>query len=363
MRKKVGILFGGQSPERDVSRIAAYFIIKYMDKELYEPIPIWVDEDGVWNIVCGEIKNILDNKFEEMKKNKCDLLEDLKEMNMIFPIVFGTRFGGDGTINGTLDHFNISYVGSNYITATACMDKVSSKLYAKELGVNIAKYILVHIKEQEKKDKILKRVHEEIGYPCVVKPVCGGSSFGVSFVNDEDELIKGLKKAFVYDERVLIEKYIKGREVMIAIIGTKDIIISDPGEIIYQDEILDYKGKYISETTQTIMANDLCGKLKEEVKRQAKKIYRGMNASCYARLDFFIEEGSEKIIFNEINTMPVIAEMSIFSKLIYQTGLNYKELLNKIIEAGFEKYDLWKSVVVEIPKIDNSPKETATKAK
>lgn len=357
MRKKVGVLFGGQSPEREISRIAAYYVMKYIDKDKYEVVPIWVNRDGDWRIVDGEIENILDNKLDQMK-NDVYHIEDLKSLDIVFPIVFGTRFGGDGSINATFDHFNIPYVGSNYIAATACMDKVSSKLYAKELGLATSDYLLVHIAEREKAHKILQRVNKEIKYPCVIKPVSGGSSFGVSFAKCDDELLEGLDKAFKYDQRILIEKYIKGREVMIAVVGTRDIVISDPGKIVYSDEVLDYRGKYISETTKTTIANDLSEELIEKLKNQAEKIYRGIDASCYARVDFFIEEGSENIIFNEINTMPIIAEMSIFSKLMYETGFNYKGLLNKLIETGFEKYDIWKSVVTDIPMIDVRYEET-----
>lgn len=366
MKKRIVVLFGGQSPEYDVSRIAAYYVIKYLDREVFEPVPLWVTRDGKWSVSLplSDMEKVLNGDTAGIPFSDDGFsVRFFEKADIVFPIVFGNFFGGDGTINATLDLFNIPYVGSGYIAAASCMDKSISKMHAEKSGVPVAKYALLGIKDRNKPGDLFTRCSDEMGLPFIIKPVCGGSSFGVSLVGSRDEFNHALDEAFQFDSRVLAEEYIRGKEYMIAAIGTGDVMVSGAGEIVHDGGILDYTGKYIKETTKTTIAESLAAEDSQTLKRYAETIYRALDCSCYARIDFFKDEKTGRILFNEINSMPVIAQMSIFTKLWNKQGLAYRELIQKIIDSGFEKYGVWKKNNIKIPEIQTLPQEVHQEAK
>lgn len=347
--KKIGVIFGGKSTEHDVSIVSGTSVIVNLDKDKYEIYPIYISKEGGFYKYTKDIKDIkilkVGDKVEEIEP--IDNIESyLKKMDVIFPILHG-RNGEDGTIQGLLEIFGIPYVGCGVLSSSVCMDKAYTKVILKVADIEQAKYMYI----KKYKDKfiyiddnfninemnsfeLIDKVKELLKFPVFIKASNSGSSVGVNKCVDDKKFIELLNDSFKYDNKVLIEEEIKGREVECAILGNDELIASTVGEVLASGEFYSYDSKYKNKKSLTVIPANIDSDILKQIQDLAKKAYFACDCSGLSRIDFFIENNTNRIILNEINTLPGFTEISMYPKLIEESGINYKELLDKLIDLA-----------------------------
>lgn len=351
-KKVVAVLFGGQSSEHEVSKTSAASVISKMSQDKYYIIPVYITRDGQWLIYDGPIENILNGSWEKYAihavlspdANDGGILrivgDKIKKMpvDIVFPVLHG-KYGEDGTIQGLLELCNIPYVGCGVLTSSVSMDKSYTKIIAEKVGLNQAKYKLVYKSQFDNEfDSIISSIENEIGYHCFVKPSNAGSSVGITKAHNYEELKEGLLKAAENDSTIIIEENIIGRELECAVLGNEDVKASVVGEIKAAAEFYDFDAKYNNEESKTIVPAELDENISEEIRKSAVDIFKALSGSGLSRVDFFLQEGTNKVIFNEINTMPGFTSISMYAKLWENMGVSFSELIDELIELGFEKH-------------------------
>lgn len=333
---KLGIIYGGISTEHDVSIMSAKSILENLNKEKYEIHEIYINEYGKW----FEIQN---GEKEEIY----NLIWTLKELDVVFPILHGIG-GEDGTIQGMLEMLKVPYVGCGVLASAVGMDKVYSKMIFKEVGIQQTKYIVIYYKNDKYYirengiDEELKfeKIIEKLKFPMFVKPSNSGSSVGVKKANDVNELKLAIENASKYDRKIIIEEGIKGKEVECAILEDgNNIIASTVGEIKSAEEFYSFDAKYNIPNSQTIIPAKIEKNLIEEIQKNAIKAFKSIDGRGLARVDFFIEEGTNNIYINEINTMPGFTKISMYPKLFESDKISYSELLDILINYAINKFD------------------------
>ena len=319
--KKILVIFGGKSNEHDVSISSTKSISKNIDKNLFKVDYIYIDKKGVWKKV-KDPNNL--NNYKKVKNYNI-----ITKYDKIFPLIHG-EFGEDGKIQGLFEIYNVNYVGSNTKTSAIAMDKVITKELVEQLGIPVVDYLYIN-KNNYDIEKLKKQITKKIKYPCFIKPANAGSSFGAQKVENPKLFEEKLNETFKYDNKVLVEKLLDKREIEVAILGNENKIISEPGEIIINKNLYDYETKYNDNNTKIQLAN-LTKKEKETIKKYAITIYEKLECKDLARIDFFIENETNKIYFNEINTMPGFTKLSMYPFLIEQKNITYKELITKLME-------------------------------
>lgn len=321
--KKVLLLFGGNSFEHEVSCNSAKSILKNYDKTKFQFIPVLIDKNNEWYIYTGDPNSITD--IDKTGLIKIDnIINYLKKYDIIFPIIHG--YGGeDGKLQGMLELFNIKYVGCNTLTSAIGMDKEISKILFTHLGIPVVPYMVIE------NTKNINEIERFFKYPIIIKPCNCGSSIGLSLANNKKELKEGIIEALKYDNKVLIEKYIKGRELECAILEHKGLIISDIGEILNENKIYDYNAKYIKKIDTTI-PTDIPKEIKKQIQYYSKKVFKFLKCKNLTRIDFFYDEKSNKVYLNEINTLPGFTEISMYPKLIMNKKISYKDLITYLIQ-------------------------------
>jgi len=340
--KNIAIIFGGVSTEHEISISSATSVIENMNKKKYKILPIYIDKTGNW---YKYKKNINDIKRLEVgcypnELEKIDnVIEVLKKQDLILPILHGKN-GEDGSIQGFLEVIGKKYVGCKILSSSLCMDKVYTKMIINNTKINQAKYIYLkyekggylYINEffEEKKvslKNIDKLILEKLNYPVFIKPSRSGSSIGISKVYDKLELKKALDIAIKYDNKILIEENIIGKEIECAVLEENKVIVSTPGEII--TDYYTYEAKYENDTKVLIPAcvnEEVINKIKEF----AIRAFKAVDATGLARIDFFVTEDN-KIYLNEINTMPGFTDISMYPKLFFYDGISYSKLIDKLL--------------------------------
>lgn len=347
---RVGIIFGGKSAEHEVALQSAKNVIDAINKDKYEITLIGIDKEGRWQlndrshyllneqnpklISLNKTENEValipgDNKFLDTFGNR-----KLETLDVIFPIIHGTN-GEDGTIQGMLKLAGIPFVGADVLGSAIGMDKDVAKRLLKEAGIPIADFVTVKKYELDKLG--FEMVEEKLKYPMFIKPANAGSSVGVSKASNRKELVEGLEKAFLYDYKVLVEEFIKGREVECAILGNENPIASAIGEIIPTHDFYSYEAKYIDEKGALL---EIPAKIDSEVVKKLQEIaietYKTLCCEGMARVDFFLTEDGKAII-NEINTIPGFTKISMYPKLWEVSGLSYEKLIDRLIELAIER--------------------------
>ena len=347
---KLGVIFGGMSTEHDVSITSGTSVIKNLDKDKYEIYPIYIDKDGEWFEYSKKINEIEVLELGEEIKEKEPILnpiEYLQECDVIFPVLHGL-YGEDGTIQGMLELIKKPYVGCKVLSSSICMDKAYSKIIFDTAKINQAKYIyiknsgmdyvLIDKNSNEKEyslEEIAKIAEKELSYPVFVKPSNSGSSVGIKKAHNEQELIEAIKYASEFDRKILIEEEIKGREVECAVLGNNKVLASCVGEILPAEEFYTFDAKYKNAESRVLIPADLPENISNEIRNTAIKAFKAVDGSGLARVDFFIENKTNRVIINEINTMPGFTQISMYPKLWGEMGLSYPELLDKLIELAF----------------------------
>ena len=325
---KLGVIYGGISTEKEVSEMSAKSVLENLNKEKYEIHEIFINQYGKW----FEVK---DNKKEEIY----NLIWYLKELDVVFPVLHG-KYGEDGTIQGMLEMLQVPYVGCGVLASSVGMDKVYTKMIFEKAGIPQAPYI--YIRKQNDVYKIIndnfeeeelkfKTITSKLKFPVFVKPSNSGSSVGVKKATNVDELKKAIENAGQYDNKILVEQGIDGKEVECAVLDENEIIASTVGEIMPAEEFYSFDAKYNILESKTIIPANIDEKQIEEIRKLAIKAFKAIDGKGLSRVDFFVEKDTNKIYINEINTMPGFTKISMYPKLFENVGIQYSDLLDKLI--------------------------------
>ena len=348
---KLGVIFGGMSTEHDVSVVSAMSIIKCLDKEKYEIFPIYIDENGKWYKYTKDIEKIkilgLGEKVEEIEIIQ-EPISCLKKLDVVFPVLHGL-YGEDGTIQGLLEIIKVPYVGCKVLSSSISMDKAYTKVIFERAGLKQVKYEYVKkIKNENiyqyfdkefnttkmKVGELCSKLAQNIEFPMFVKPSNSGSSVGIKKANNLEELKNAIEYAGEFDEKILIEQGIDAREVECAILGENDVKASCVGEVLPAEDFYSYDAKYSNSESKVVIPANLSPDISEKIKKYAIKAFEAVDGTGLARVDFFIEKGTNEIYINEINTMPGFTEISMYPKLWEASGISYKELLDRMLQVS-----------------------------
>ena len=350
-KKTVVVLFGGQSSEHEVSRVSASTIISNMDQEKYYIIPVGITKDGRWMIYNGPVENIKNGEWEKFgtpavlspdasQKGLLKIVGNKVKVipvDVVFPVLHGL-YGEDGTVQGLLELARIPYVGCGLVASAVSMDKGYTKIIAKNARINQADYVIV-MKEDINKKSVLNKIEKKLGFPCFIKPANAGSSVGITKAHNREEALEGLKLAVEHDKKVIVERNINGREVECAVLGSgKGTKASGVGEILAAAEFYDYDAKYNNAESRTVIPADLDEKTVEEIRKTAIKVFNAVSGEGLARVDFFVENETGKVIFNELNTLPGFTSISMYPKLWEEAGKPITELIDELLEMAFNRF-------------------------
>lgn len=336
-RIKVGIVFGGMSAEHDVSLASALAVYNNIDKIKFEPLLIYINRSGEWSFT--DASNLEQKDFSGKSSNSFLPWESkeasVNDIDIFFPVLHGPN-GEDGKIQGLFEMSKKPFAGAGSLPSQLAMDKGVSKILFRENGLNVADYLVF---SGHNKEDIIKKTEKTIGYPCFIKPCSMGSSIGITKAGDKSGLEAGIDLAFKYDNKIIIEKNINGREIEVSVMGNKDIKVSRPGEFIPSKEFYDYEDKYILGQTRFLIPAELEKPLEDKIRKAAEDAYKSLYLNGFSRVDFFIENGTKRIIINEINTIPGFTKISMFPKLWEVEGISFTELITMLIDHGFEHYN------------------------
>lgn len=335
------VIFGGKSGEHEVSLMSVTSILKVMNREKYNIIPVGITKEGIWKVYNGPVEKIVTGEWEELgeKMDIFSLGQDNREkIDIVFPVLHGP-FGEDGRIQGLLEMLNVPYVGAGVMASAVGMDKAMTKKLCSVEDMPQAEYIVMTEKDYDIKGiQGFVEVEEKLGYPVFVKPANLGSSVGISKVKNREELSEAINLAFKYDKKIVIEEFINGREIECSVLGNDEVKASVLAEIMPANEFYDYQDKYIDGNSRFEIPADLPKNITEEIQNLAIKVYKLLNCCGLARVDFFVERESNKVYFNEINTMPGFTQISMYPKMWEATGIGYEELIDKLIVLGVERF-------------------------
>ena len=348
----VCVLFGGVSPEHEVSLRSAESVLNNMNPEKYNIFPVGITKTGEWIwfhdtdyslLPSGQWVNQPENCPAVISPVRGQGLMILKNsivvnqpIDVVFPVLHGEN-GEDGAMQGLLQIAGIPYVGPHVSASAVAMDKTLTKLVADCAGVPQAAWVLVKNSDlADNLDTIIDDITNKFSYPVFVKPAGTGSSVGVSKANSETELKVALCKAGQYDEKILVEEFIDGQEVEVAVLGNESPIASVVGEIDSGAEFYDYDAKYITDTSVAYIPARISEDVAEELKDKAVKVYKAIGCVGLSRVDFFVMRKDSRVIFNEINTLPGFTSISMYPKLFGASGICYGELIDRLLALAME---------------------------
>jgi D-alanine-D-alanine ligase len=382
---RVGVLFGGRSGEHEVSLLSAASVLNAIDKEKYEVVPIGITKDGRW-LTAEHAENLLTGKLmlepRNLRAGDPDNTQPAAvlargeavvvppepvhrqsglvpfqtdssplrraadraiNVDVIFPVLHGT-FGEDGTIQGLLELEDIPYVGAGVLGSAAGMDKDIMKSLFIAAGLPIVKHVTILRNDWEKDPKKVEKRVAKLKYPVFVKPANLGSSVGISKAHNKKELGPAIEEAAKFDRKIVIEQGVggnkdKAREIECSVLGNDEAAASVPGEIVPIKEFYDYNAKYLDEGSQLIIPAKLTKAEMKKVQELAVKAFKAVDCSGLARVDFLMDPKTRKIYINEINTMPGFTAISMYPKLWAASGLEYSDLIDRLIQLGIERHE------------------------
>ena len=348
-KRKLLVVFGGESSEHEVSCISAATIIKEADRDRFDLVLVGITKEGDWLLV-EEASSLSDGSWRKgtehgyivpgpggglLLREKDGALRK-ESVDVAFPVLHGSM-GEDGTIQGLFEMAHLPYVGCGVLASALGMDKAYTKLVVDGLGIRQADYELVHSRELPPyMEEVLDRIEAKFSYPVFVKPCNAGSSLGVTKASFRLELKEGLLLAAAHDGKILVEETVRGREVECAVfgggaLGTK---ASGVGEVVSAGEFYDFESKYHASESKTVVNPSLPGEAAAKIPVFAEKIFDAIGGFGLSRVDFFVEEDGG-IVFNEINTMPGFTSISMYPMLWEARGINKKALITALVEAAF----------------------------
>lgn len=346
---KVGVIFGGMSTEHDVSIVSGTSVAKKLDTDKYDIFPIYIDNNGEW-YKCTDISKRyqVGDKMENIEKID-SVIEYLKQLDVLFPVLHGL-YGEDGTVQGLFELLKIPYVGCRVLGSSIAMDKVYAKIVFDRANIKQAKYeyirrdnneyIYIDKQFNEKRCKlkdICKIIDKNLSYPMFIKPSNSGSSVGINKANNIEELEEYIEYASKYDRKILIEENLNGKEIECSVLGNEDVKASCIGEIAPAESFYTFDAKYKNAESKLTIPADINGELSNRVRNTAIKAFKAIDGKGFARVDFFVNEETEDIYINEINTLPGFTEISMYPKLWEQSGLEYSKVLDELIKLALEE--------------------------
>lgn len=335
----VVLLFGGRSAEHEVSILSARSVANAAPKERLTITPICVARDGRFagpersaRILAGDEKSLTgdaDFSFEMWVRSA--------SVDVVFPLIHGTG-GEDGALQGYLELLGLPYVGSGVTASAVGMDKVHMKYAFAAAKLPMVEYVAVHESEwRNERERVARAIANALRLPYFVKPANSGSSVGVTKVKSDAELARAVEHALRFDEKLLVERGVDAREIEVAVLGNDKPEASVPGEIVAGHEFYDYADKYVEAKSSLVIPAKLAGDKSEEFRRLAVAAFRAVGASGFARVDFFLERGTNRLYLNEINTIPGFTNISMYPKLWEATELKYGRLIEKLIQLGIDR--------------------------
>lgn len=348
----VCVLFGGISPEHEVSLRSAESVLNHMDPEKYNIFPVGITKEGNW-ILYGDndYSQLPSGKWMECPQNRKATISPIRgqgllsfegdcvvrEMiDVVFPVLHGEN-GEDGAMQGLLQMAGIPYVGPHVAASAVSMDKTLTKLLMDNAGIPQAAWTLVRNSDLDgRMDAILDSVEERFCYPVFVKPAGTGSSVGVSKASNRESLYNALVQAGRYGEKILVEEFIDGKEIEVAVMGNSNPMASVCGEIDSGAEFYDYDAKYITDTSVAYIPARISEDTAEQVRELAVKAYSAIGCQGLSRVDFFVTHADQRIVFNEINTLPGFTSISMYPKLFAASGIPYPQLIDQLLQLAVE---------------------------
>lgn len=376
--KTVVVLYGGRSGEHEVSRISASSIVRHLDRNKYELVLVGISKTGEWLLQdSAALRNVAEESGAQGKDPGMSGLPPitggipvcvlpsrglfaangsggLSSLNadIVFPVLHGT-FGEDGTVQGLLECSGLPYVGAGVLGSAVGMDKEITKEIWLSAGLDVVDFLCVRNRDMENSlflANLIRKIEARFGWPCFVKPARSGSSVGASRANNAEELPAALSKAFVYDTKVLVERYMNAREVECAVLGNGSPQAFPPGEIVPTHEFYDYEAKYKDpDGARLQVPADLSPSQAEQIRGCAVKAYKACELNGMARVDFFIEKRTGKAYLNEVNTIPGFTAISMYPRMCAAGGLSYPALLDELIRLGLELSAERKSLSYSFP--------------
>lgn len=345
MKKNVYVLYGGKSAEHQVSIDSALNVLNELNKDFYEVFAVYITQEGKWNEPFQVDKSgirkqqLVRDTASELRVSISQFLQLIDDQSIIFPVLHGT-FGEDGKLQGMLEILDIPYVGNGVIASAVGMDKVVSKKVFANHDIPQTMYVyFTRMLYKEDEDHYIKLVQGKIGFPCYVKPANMGSSVGISHCHDEADLKKAISSAFLFDDKILIEKEVIGKEVILGVTGNDHLLqCSLAGEWQREQHFFDYEDKYLDDQLTPQIPALISNEIYEKLCDYAKLAFTALDGTGLIRVDFFVTEAGD-IYLNEVNTLPGFTKHSMFPVLFERTeGLTYSELLDRLIELGFDAY-------------------------
>ena len=351
MGKFVCILFGGISPEHEVSLRSAESVLNHIDKEKYHILPVGITKAGQWIYFGGTDYSMLPaGTWMDCPGNCPAAISPVRGQGLLrfegsavtatpidvaFPVLHGEN-GEDGAMQGLLQMAGIPYVGPHVSASAVAMDKTLTKLVIDKEGIPQAAWELVRADElEEKMEAILASLEARFAYPMFVKPAGTGSSVGVSKAANREKLKAALTAAAKFDSKILVEEFIRGKEIEVAVLGNREPVASVCGEIDAGAEFYDYDAKYLTDTSTAYIPARISGDLQEQIREAAVRVFRAVGCQGLSRVDFFATE-DERLVFNEINTIPGFTSISMYPKLFEASGIPYGTLIDELLKLALE---------------------------
>ncbi len=351
-KRNVCILFGGVSPEHAVSLRSAESVLNQIDKEKNNVFPVGITREGKWVYFAGTDYSMLAADTWLSCEGNCPAAispvrgqgllcfeaESVRsvKIDVAFPVLHGEN-GEDGAMQGLLKLAGISYVGPHVAASAVAMDKTLTKLVADNASIPQADWLLIRSSElHSRMDAVVDKLERKFSYPMFVKPAGTGSSVGVSKAADRNALCDALLEAGRYDDKILVEEFIHGREIEVAVMGNDSPVASICGEIDSGAEFYDYDAKYLTDTSVAYIPARISEEVAEQVREAAVKVYQAIGCKGLSRVDFFVTYEGERIVFNEINTLPGFTSISMYPKLFAASGIPYTQLIDELLDLAQE---------------------------
>lgn len=365
-RVRVGVIFGGRSGEHDVSLRSAETVMQALQSAGHEVVPIGVTREGMW-LTDGNPMQALQEAsplfaLSSGTPEAGQVLEQVEELSLkaaasdatavipangwegdldvIFPVLHGPM-GEDGTVQGLFELAGLPYVGAGVMASAVAMDKAICKQLLAQAGIPQTPWLTVLRKEWQRfPDAIQADIERELGYPCFVKPSNLGSSVGISKVHDASELSAAMTEAGLYDRKIVIEKGIIGRELEVSVLGNDEPEASAVGEIVPGSEFYDYEAKYVLDNSDLIIPADIPAEAADEIRATAIRAFRVLDCAGMARVDFFLENetGTNRVLLNEVNTIPGFTAISMYPKLWEASGVPLADLVSRLVQLSIERH-------------------------
>lgn len=355
---RLGIIYGGKSSEHEVSLRTALSIMKAVDPSKYDVTPVYVQLDGNWvkgNVDVAALQGVdalrlsepnatqttetTDTSLQALPDKAAPVLALGKEIDVIFPVIHGPN-GEDGTIQGLLELADIPYVGTGVMASAVGMDKWMMKNVFAQAGLPQVKYIgVLRSRLEREQAQVVAEIERELGYPCFIKPANMGSSVGINKAKNRDELTRALQIAAKFDRRIVVEQFVKARELEIGVLGNEEIDTSVVGEVIAAKEFYDYEAKYKGAGTELQIPAIIPDHVAEGIRDMAIRAFQAIDGSGLSRVDFFWDEVKDQIYINEVNTMPGFTPFSMYPLLFEAAGVSYSTLIDRLLALAMERHE------------------------